>query len=187
MGNGVSTSVYGTPPWVARRLAVIFPEVAGGPVPVGEVLLQVAALVPGGEAITLLGSLAGRVMSSQEQLQVVALWQPQLAWITGAEQAAGLAFAGPTPDRRDKAAVLDDEFVATNLVPVLNCTLDHAQERVWRARQLREQFTDLGDLLRCELKSCGHVPMADDPQAVVALIVGAAAVRTLREPPVRTQ
>jgi len=110
--------------------------------------VQVAALEPGPEAIALLAGLAGRVMSEAQALQVVALWQPQLAWVAGAEQAALLRAAGPTPDPGDRKAVLEDEFTATGVAPVLNASIPHAQQRVDQARALSERFVDLGEALR---------------------------------------
>ena len=46
---------------------------------------------------------AGRPMTDfQEQFRVVELWQPQKAWMLGAEQERLLTYAGPTPDPKDK-------------------------------------------------------------------------------------
>jgi hypothetical protein len=147
MGNGVRWVV--PEGWVSPACSPVLNACEEVLPPVAELLLQVSALEPGPEAIALLHGLAGRRMTSQQSLRVAGLWQPQLAWVTGAEQAAVLRFAGPTPDPTDKKAVLDDGFVPNLLAPVLASTRDHAADRVVTARQLCEQFFDLGELLRC--------------------------------------
>src|SRR3954463_1866403 len=138
MGDGVRVRV--PEGWSPRALSVPFDDTEGGLLPVAEVLLQVAALDPGPEAITLLHGLVGRAMSSQEALRVVELWQPQLAWVTGAEQTALLAFTGPTPDPADKQAAVAGEARPPALPPVLNASRNHAFDRVFTARQLSETF-----------------------------------------------
>ena len=87
-------------------------------------------------------------MTRGEALRVVELWQPQKTWLTGAEQAAVLAYAGPTPDPNDEAAVTADEFTPTSLARGLGSTSNHAYQRMFTARKLSEEFTDLGDRLR---------------------------------------
>src|SRR3954447_8764745 len=149
MGMDATSSGSGdTPGWFAHAVTVVFDDTEGGLLPVAEVLTQIAALEPGPEAITLLHSLAGRSMDYREQLRVIELWQPQKAWMEGAEQDLLLAFAGPTPDPADQHAVLNDEFVPTHLAPVLNSTGSHAFDRVFTARKLAGEFSDLGDRLR---------------------------------------
>ncbi|BEP14990.1 hypothetical protein acdb102_33010 [Acidothermaceae bacterium B102] len=127
---------------------MVFDDTDGGLLPVSEVLLQVAALAPGGEAISLLQGLVGRPMTEVEQLRTVALWQPQLGWVVGAEQTALLGYTGATPAPDDTLRDLDDDFIPVSLSRVLNCTVDHAADRMFRARQLTEGYRDLGDLLR---------------------------------------
>jgi Domain of unknown function (DUF222) len=70
------------------------------PLSVGEVLFRVDLAGPGVEAISLLSSLTFRVLTASEQLSVLQAWQPQLAWVAGAETAAVA------------------EFVALNTVPI---------------------------------------------------------------------
>src|SRR6266516_927488 len=78
-----------------------------GPMSVAETLLAIDAAGPGPEAIRLLVSLRGQGLSDDEQLTVVQLWQPQLAWATGAEQTAVLDLVGEAP-HGDKKAELED-------------------------------------------------------------------------------
>src|SRR5438105_13791718 len=76
-----------------------FPELLGahgesGPLSVEETLLAVSLVGPGAEAIRLLTSLRGQALTGEQRLHVVECWQPQLAWITGAEQTAIVDLVG---------------------------------------------------------------------------------------------
>src|SRR4051794_35890078 len=82
----------------------------------------------------------GRELSEGQRLTVVQLWQPQLAWVTGAEQAAVYAFTGPTPDPHDPVAVLSDSFTGCELGPALGCSPKQAQHKIDYARVLHQRF-----------------------------------------------
>jgi hypothetical protein len=69
-----------------------------GPLSVAETLTAVSLVGPGAEAIRLLTSLHGQVLTPEQRLAVVECWQPQLAWVTGAEQTAIVDLVGPAPD-----------------------------------------------------------------------------------------
>jgi hypothetical protein len=195
MGDDVAAGTLGdTSGWLSRGVLITFEDAGCGPLPVGEVLLQVAGLDPGPEAIGLLDGLAGRVLSEAEALQVVALWQPQLAWVAGAEQAALLRFTGPTPDPADRQAVLEDGFVPAGLAPALNSTKDRARDRVVTARQLSEEFHELGELGRCGeldpyrvrvitevLNTLVTVEQVDQVQAAILPVAATLSVRQLRK------
>ena len=112
---------------------------------VAVTLLSVDLAGPGPEAIALLSSLAGRQMTDEQRLTVVELWQPQLAWAAGAEQAAIVALVGPEPVTN---AERDSDFSGFELSAALSCTTDHAEQRIWRARLLAGRFVATGDLLR---------------------------------------
>ncbi|MDX6209711.1 MAG: hypothetical protein QOE24_2102 [Frankiales bacterium] len=132
-------------------------DAAGQSLP-AEILVQVAAMRPGGEAITLLESLSERQLTADQRLTVVQLWQPLLAWAAGAETSAWLDFAGPEtpaditadPVTPDYASFTSAELAAAELGPALGCTVDFAKKRIGTARQLGEggQFARVGGLLR---------------------------------------
>ncbi|MDX6227901.1 MAG: hypothetical protein QOI76_1291, partial [Frankiales bacterium] len=105
-----------------------------GPMSVPETLLAISAAGPGPEAARLLQSLRGQVLTDDQKLTVVQLWQPQLAWTTAAEQAALLDLVGPEPDPQDKQAVLSDEFAPLELAAALHSTVPHAAGRIRQAR-----------------------------------------------------
>src|SRR5450432_177839 len=138
----------GSPSWRHAGVGVVFDDTEGGLLPVAEVLLQVAALPPGIEALGLLHALAGRPLDYRERLRVIELWQPQKAWLEGAEQDLLLDYAGPPPDPADKQAVQDDEFNPGPLARVLGSSTHHAFDRVFTARKLAAEFKNTGDLLR---------------------------------------
>src|SRR3954454_11160916 len=58
------------------------------PLSVSETLLAASVVGPGAEAIRLLTSLRPRSLTEDQRLSVLQLWQPQLAWVSGAEQTA---------------------------------------------------------------------------------------------------
>ena len=128
------------------------------PVSVAELLVQVAAMPPGGAAISLLKSLSGRELTADERLTVVQAWQPLLAWAAGAETSAWLAFAGPElpsdtqpdPDTAAYARFTTAELAAAELGPALGSTVGFALTRIAKARALGDggRFTRVGDLLR---------------------------------------
>jgi hypothetical protein len=157
----------GVPPWLdavfegdllAASDVEVLPVWDDVEVTVAELLVQVAAMAPGGAAISLLTSLSGRVLSADEKLTVVQLWQPLLAWAAGAETAAWLDFAGPEtpadtgadPDRPAYATFTTAELAAGELGPALGCSTEFAQTRIAAARQLGAggRFARVGDLLR---------------------------------------
>ena len=70
------------------------------PLSVEETLVAVSLVGPGAEAIRLLDSLRGQVLTEDQRLTVVQLWQAQKSWLAGAEQAAVYRFA-PLPDPAD--------------------------------------------------------------------------------------
>jgi hypothetical protein len=131
--------------------------------PPAEILELVAAMGPGGAAITLLESLARRELTADQRLTVVQLWQPLLAWAAGAETAAWLDFAGPEtaadtqpdPDVPDYAGFTSAELAAAELAPALGCTIGFAKTRIAAARLLGEgaRFARVGDLLRAGVLS----------------------------------
>ncbi len=65
------------------------------PLSVGQVLGVVELAGPGPEAIRLLASLSGRVLSGDQRLSVVQLMQAQVAWVAGAEQQSIVDLVGP--------------------------------------------------------------------------------------------
>ncbi|MDX6226875.1 MAG: hypothetical protein QOI76_265 [Frankiales bacterium] len=126
------------PGWSARALSIDFldsevPQPTGLP-PVSEVLLQVAALPPGAEAITLLAGLAQRPLTRDEWLSVVQAWQPQLAWAAGQESTAVAGAAGPKPVPTTDLRAFDP--AALELSPAINVSQDFARHKVETARVL---------------------------------------------------
>jgi Domain of unknown function (DUF222) len=115
------------------------------PMSVAIVLLGVQLMEPGGEAIALLSPLAGRPMTAEQRLTVVELWQPQLAWAAGQEQAAVAALAGPAPRTHDEQ---QNDFEAFELAPALHASVEHAEQKIWQARLLSGDFAATGDRLR---------------------------------------
>ena len=118
------------------------------PLSVGVTLLGVELAGPGAEAVGLLASLSGRVMSADQRLTVVQLWQCQLAWAAGQEQAAVAALAGPAPSTE---AERRDDFEAFELAPALHTSVDFAASKIWQARLLAAgsgAFVATGDRLR---------------------------------------
>lgn len=147
-GEGWADEVPG---WLARGLVVDFEDSDAGP-SVAEVLVQVAALEPGGEAISLLASVAGRTLSEDEKLTVVALWQPLLAWACAQEVAAVADLAGPEPvpgPAVDEVFSVD-ELIAYELAPALGISIGAARTRLRRSRLLAPggQFARTGALAR---------------------------------------
>ncbi|MDX6256966.1 MAG: hypothetical protein QOJ11_3300, partial [Frankiales bacterium] len=112
-----------------------------GPLSVEETLLAIAAVGPGPEAARLLVSLRGQPLTDEQKLSVVALWQPQLAWTTAAEQAALLDLVGPDPDPQDTQAARSDEFAPLELAAALHVTVGHAAGRIRHARLMGSTFT----------------------------------------------
>ena len=99
--------------------------------------MQVAALAPGPEAIGLLAGLAGREMTYQQQLQVIELFQPQLAWLEGAEQTALLEFAGPDPETAGQGGGAGGPVRPHRIWPrCWAARSNHAFDRVFTARKL---------------------------------------------------
>ena len=136
-------------------LSPVVPEVA-----VVEVLTLVQALGPGPAAISLLGSLAGRELSADEQLTVVQCWQPLVGWVAGAESAAVAAFAS-SPFFTQAVAEVDPatpayarfsvlELAAAELGPALGVTIGFAKARILTAASLAPdgRFPRVGALLR---------------------------------------
>src|SRR5947209_7372958 len=117
------------------------------PLSVAETLVAVSLVGPGSEAIRLLDSLHGQVLTEDQRLTVVQLWQAQKSWLAGAEQAAVYAFA-PPPDRNDPKAVLEEEFVHLELAPALHTSTDQARARIEEARAMHTRYAATGDLLR---------------------------------------
>ncbi|BEP15152.1 hypothetical protein acdb102_34630 [Acidothermaceae bacterium B102] len=115
------------------------------PLPVGVTLLAAELAGPGVEAVGLLASLAGRTMTQDQQLTLVQLWQPQLAWAAGQEQAAVAALAGPEPAT---AGQRRDDFEAFELAPALHTSVDYAGQKIFHARLLSGAFVATGDALR---------------------------------------
>ncbi|MDX6255197.1 MAG: hypothetical protein QOJ11_1531, partial [Frankiales bacterium] len=118
-----------------------------GPLSVPETLLAISAAGPGPEAARLLVSLRGQPLTDEQKLSVVALWQPQLAWTTAAEQAALLDLVGPDPHPQDKPAALTDEFTPLELAAALHVTVGHAAGRIRHARLMGSTFTATQQLL----------------------------------------
>ena len=147
-----------------------------GPLTVAETLLAASLVGPGPEAIGLLSTLRGQVLTDQEKLTAVQLWQPQLAWVTGAEQAAIIDLVGLAPDPTDKKAVLADEFAGHELAPALHVTPHHAAARIAAARLLHSTLKATGDHLRAGTLDPYRVWLITDtltklgnhPQAVTA-------------------
>jgi hypothetical protein len=119
-----------------------------GPMRVGETLLAAALVGTGPEAIRLLTSLRGQLLTEEQKLTVLELWQPQLAWATGAEQTAIIDLVGPEPDRGDKKACLADEFAPHEVAAALHITPNHAAARIAAARLLASALKATGDRLR---------------------------------------
>jgi hypothetical protein len=119
-----------------------------GPMTVPETLLAASLAGPGPEAIRLLTSLRGQVLTDEQKLTVLELWQPQLAWLTGAEQTSIIDLVGPEPDRADQKACLADEFAPHELAAALHVTPRHASARIAAARLLHSSLKATGDRLR---------------------------------------
>ena len=119
-----------------------------GPMTVAETLLAASAVGAGAEAIRLLTSLHGQRLTEEQRLTVVELWQPQLGWLTGAEQAAIVDLVGLEPDPKDKAACLADEFAPHELAAALHLTPKHATGRIAAARLLASSLKATGDRMR---------------------------------------
>ena len=122
------------------------------PLSVAESLLAVSAVGPGPEAIRLLASLSGRVLSGDQRLSVVQLMQAQVAWVAGAEQQSIVDLVGPAagaaggPERRSWRPRRSVRRV--ELAPALHTSVDQAKARIARARLLAGEWKVLGDRLR---------------------------------------
>src|SRR3954453_18653164 len=126
------------------------------PLSVSETLLAASVVGPGAEAIRLLTSLQSRVLTEDQRLTVLQLWQTQLAWLTGAEQDALLDLVGETrpaplpaeasPEQR--RAALAEEFRPLELAAALTTSVDQARHRVAHARLLAGALKPLGDALK---------------------------------------
>ena len=111
------------------------------PLSVGQVLGVVELAGPGPEAIRLLASLSGRVLSADQRLSVVQLMQAQVAWVAGAEQQSIVDLVGPAaPPAVPAGASLEDpavlaarkaalaeEFWPVELAPALHTSVDQAK------------------------------------------------------------
>ena len=129
---------------------------------VGQVLGVVKLAGPGPEAIRLLASLSGRVLSDDQRLSVVQLMQAQVAWVAGAEQQSIVDLVGPAAPPAVPAdapledpavlaarkAALAEEFWPVELAPALHTSVDQAKARIARARLLAGEWKVLGDRLR---------------------------------------
>src|SRR4051794_5946626 len=159
---------WADPPWwadavddcdvlTAADLEVLPPDPVSFPVlSVAEILAVVELAGPGADAIGLLISLRSRSLTEDQRLTVLQLWQPQLAWLTGAEQSALLDLVGATAPARPPAgasleqrrAALDEEFRPLELAAALTTSVDRARNRVAHARLLAGAFKPLGDALK---------------------------------------
>src|SRR3954452_14842530 len=159
---------WADPPWwadavdagdvlVDADLIVLPPDPVSFPVlSVAEILAVVELAGPGAEAIRLLTSLRSRVLTEDQRLSALQLWQPQLAWLTGAEQTALLDLVGETrpaplsaeasPEQR--RAALAEEFRPLELAAALTTSVDQARHRVAHARLLAGALKPLGDALK---------------------------------------
>jgi hypothetical protein len=118
-----------------------------GPMSVQETLHAIRAAGPGPEAARLLVSLRGQRLTGEQKLTVVELWQPQLAWTTGAEQAAVFDLVGPDPDPADPSTPAAAEFASLELAAALKVTPGHAAGRVRHARLMAGAFAATGRAL----------------------------------------
>jgi hypothetical protein len=118
-----------------------------GPMSVQETSLAADAVDPGPEALRLLVSLRGQVVSDDEKLTAVQLWQRQLAWAAGAEQSAVLDLVGQQP-HGDPHAELQDSFKPLELAAALNTTVDQARAKIANARLMAGQLAATGAMLR---------------------------------------
>jgi hypothetical protein len=144
-------------PWwldaVAESDVVECPELLAavndlGPMTVAETLLAASMAGAGPEAIRLLTTLRGQTLTEEQRLTVIELWQPQVGWLTGAEQTAIVDLVGPEPDPTDRKAVLADEFAPHELAAALHATPGHATARIAAARLLHSALKATGDRLR---------------------------------------
>jgi hypothetical protein len=142
----------GVPAWLARAVAVEFLDVEPADpatmLPVSELLVQVAGLAPGPEAIALLAGLAQRPLTADQWLSVVQCWQPQLAWAAGQESTAVAGAAGPRPATGDPVRDLDP--APLELSPAIGVSQDFARDKVETARVLAAGglLAKTGDALR---------------------------------------
>ena len=150
-----------------------------GPMSVTETLLAVSLAGAGPEAIRLLAGLRGRSLTGDQQLSVVELWQPQLAWLTGAEQTAIVDLVGPEPDPADRQACLADGFAPLELAAALHASTGHAAGRIANARLLTSTLTATGDRLREGTLDPYRVWLITD--TLVSLGEGPAGVAAARE------
>ena len=72
---------------------------------VDEVLAEVALFGTGAQAVALLESLQGRVLSDVQQLAVCVGWERASRWVSARSQLANVAFVGPDPDVALRAAL----------------------------------------------------------------------------------
>ncbi len=139
------------PGWLVRGVTVHF-DAHEHLLSAAELLVQVAALEPGGEAISLLQSLAGRALTDDERLTVVQMWQPLVAWACGQELAAVAELAGPEPEpvAPVDAVFTVEEPMAYELAPAIGISVDFAKSRLRQARLLAAdgRFAGVGELLR---------------------------------------
>src|SRR3954447_2256021 len=142
---------------VDADLIVLPPDPVSFPVlSVAEILAVVELAGPGAEAIRLLTSLRSRVLTEDQRLSVLQLWQPQLAWVSGAEQTALLDLVGetrPAPppagaSPEPRRAALAEEFRPLELAAALTTSVDQARHRVTHARLLAGALKPLGDALK---------------------------------------
>jgi hypothetical protein len=158
-----------------------------GPMSVAETLHAIRAAGPGPEATRLLHSLHRQALTGDQRLAVVELWQPQLGWTVGAEQAALLDLVGPEPDLADPATPPSAEFVSLELAAALNATPGHAAGRIRQARLMSTTFAATGRALAAGLLDPYRVWLitqtlttvtADVAQAIEAEILPRAATLT---------
>ena len=126
------------------------PEAGATEADVADVLLLVAALPPGAEAVALLSSLTARSLSADQWLTVAQLWQPLINWVSGQESAAVAACAGPAPSPDAAADVKFVDPAALELAAALDCGQDFARDKVNTARVLAPGalLAATGELLR---------------------------------------
>ncbi len=118
------------------------------PASVAEVIAEVEAVGPGPDAQRLLTQLDTMVLTADERLTVVELWEPQQSWLAAQRNTAMVTFAGATPPpRADSGDYRADDWAVHQLVLAIGASEAFTRNRLHDARALAGTLAATGAAL----------------------------------------